>query len=447
VSNSRKAPERPQSDLLRCALWYHGRGCSIVPMAMATKKPARPWKAYQTHRASEAQLRAWFKPGTDYGIAVIFGEVSGRLASRDFDDLDAYQLWANAHRDLARILPTVATRRGRHVYCIAAPGSLDAVRRQLGKPGNGAISFTDGELRADVGCYSVLPPSLHPSGHVYRWEIPPAKQIPIVDLQAAGFLGELKGATADVQQRALMQLKPSGSESDDQHTFSHSLHTYSQSSKSSQCSTFSLLHENAPSLLQKGEPTANSTIDASLADKIDQAIQRTLPDNPGERHKRLFDFARELKAIPELNGAPLDKLRCYVRQWHKSALPRITTKVFDDTWFEFCEAWQRAKYPAGQEPIIAAFARAKASEPPEAAAEFERPELRLFVTFCRELQRTAGDAPFFLDARTAGKLLGTDHTTAWRWLRGLCANGLLRLESSGSREKHQANRYRYVAPL
>ena len=439
---NKTAPAALWENLLVAALDYHRRGWSLVPIAMAKKLPARKWTCYQSNRASKAQLQAWFGNGSQYGISVIFGEVSGRLASRDFDTLDAYEKWSADHPDLAKILPTVETRRGRHVYCIAAAGSIEAVRAALRKPGPGAIPFRDGELRAGVGCYSVLPPSVHPTGHVYRWLIPPGDEIPIVDLQASGFLGETKAKGRGVQRGENVDLVE-GIENKHQSHKSHEaqeLHPFSRLSESSPSSALSLLH---------GAPVSTTTGDESsrLAERIDAAIERTLPTHHGQRHRRLFAFARELKALPELAAAPLDRLRPSVRRWHSLALPRIATKTWDDTWLEFCSAWLRVRYPAGQEPILAAFDRAKVAQPPEAAAEFERPALRLLVALCRELQRIAGDAPFFLDARKAGELLAIDHATAWRWLRQLCDAEILRFVSSGSREKRQANRYRYAGPL
>ncbi|HEV3023068.1 MAG TPA: hypothetical protein VGX76_11390, partial [Pirellulales bacterium] len=67
---------------------------------------------------------------------------------------------------------------------------------------------------------------------------------------------------------------------------------------------------------------------------------------------------------------------------------------------------------------------------------------------CAELQRVAGrGGPFFLDARTAGRLLGVHYTTVARWLRGLCRDDVLRLETHGGFKTHKASRYRYLAPL
>ena len=42
---------------------------------------------------------------------------------------------------------------------------------------------------------------------------------------------------------------------------------------------------------------------------IESAIARTLPVNVGQRHRCLFEFARELKALPEYRDADLSNLR------------------------------------------------------------------------------------------------------------------------------------------
>ena len=77
------------------------------------------------------------------------------------------------------------------------------------------------------------------------------------------------------------------------------------------------------------------------------------------------------------------------------------------------------------------FTRAVEREPPEAAGRYERPEVRLLVALCRELQRATGDGSFYLATRTAGRLLGVDNMTAWRWLSGLTMDGVLRLTEPG----------------
>lgn len=167
---------------------YVDRDWSVLPMRMAQKRPVVRWRRYQREPASNATVYRWFRQ-TNHGVGVIFGHVSGGLASRDFDDADAYHRWADLQPALASTLPTVATRRGFHVYCLAWPESVQEARRRLGSHGTtGAINLGDGELRAGVGCYSVLPPSTHPSGHVYGWSVPlPGGDLPTVDLCDVGF--------------------------------------------------------------------------------------------------------------------------------------------------------------------------------------------------------------------------------------------------------------------
>ena len=93
--------------------------------------------------------------------------------------------------------------------------------------------------------------------------------------------------------------------------------------------------------------------------------------------------------------------------------------------------------------------RARHAEPPPEAMRYEQGKVRLLVSMCRELQQDAGDSPFYLGCRTAGRLLDVDHTTAWRWLFLLQSDGLLTLVERGGQtgSRYRATRYRYVAKL
>jgi hypothetical protein len=54
-------------------------------------------------------------------------------------------------------------------------------------------------------------------------------------------------------------------------------------------------------------------------------IRNTQPTRLAERRRRLFQFARHVKAMPTLADAPPAALRPYVRRWHELALPIIGT--------------------------------------------------------------------------------------------------------------------------
>ena len=79
--------------------------------------------------------------------------------------------------------------------------------------------------------------------------------------------------------------------------------------------------------------------------------------------------------------------------------------------------------------------------PPTELDGFDERIIRL-ANLCRELQRRQGNHAFVLRCRTAARLIGVDHLTAWRWLKGLEALGLLELVQHGTGRK--ANEYRYL---
>jgi len=173
------------SGMLNLALHYLTRGWSLIPIKAGTKnQPCCKWKRFQTEAADELQLRKWFGNGRASNVAIVLGAVSGGLVCRDFDTMEAYDRWAADHPDLAPLLPTVATSRGRQVYFRAAPADLFFVDLRMIDPPE------DGEYRGDSGHYCLLPPSQHPDGPIYRWLVPlPDGEIPFVaDVRAAGLL-------------------------------------------------------------------------------------------------------------------------------------------------------------------------------------------------------------------------------------------------------------------
>lgn len=141
---------------------------------------------------------------------------------------------------------------------------------------------------------------------------------------------------------------------------------------------------------------------------------------------------------------PADKLRPVVKAWHSAALPRIATKPLEETIWDFAESWDKVRFPADARPVAMCFAEAVKAPTPKCAEHYEHPKIRLLVALCRELQRAAGDAPFFLACRTAAKLLEYNHVDVAAWLRGLRRDKVLELvdKRSGGGGR-RAYRYRY----
>jgi hypothetical protein len=183
----------------------------------------------------------------------------------------------------------------------------------------------------------------------------------------------------------------------------------------------------------------------SLLHDTEKAITASLPTTEGQRNRCLFRLARHLKGIDALSSAEARALRPIVEEWHRRALPIISTKDFLESWAEFVPAWSKVKVPIGQGAIDVACERARASAPPQAATRLygQQGPIVLLATLCRELQAIVGAGDFYLDCRAAGRFAGVDCTTAWRYLRVLVADGILAAGIKGSKVK--ASRFRFLA--
>lgn len=162
---------------LDSALRYAALGLSVLPVKLGTKKPdLRRWKQYQKRRATENEVRGWFSEGKR-NLAVVCGETSGRLVVLDFEDEGAYR-YCFPEPLAGRAFPVVATGGGGvHVY-IRSKGTVPELPKTL-KP------VLPLDLQGE-GRYVVAPPSVHPSGGIYRWvaelegEIPEARLDPLL---------------------------------------------------------------------------------------------------------------------------------------------------------------------------------------------------------------------------------------------------------------------------
>lgn len=375
--------------LLKMAQGYLRRGWSVIPVN--DKIAAVKWKDLQCRLPTTDEIHAWFGGGEHSGLAVILGSVSGGLACRDFDKEGSYEQWAAQHPELARSLPTAKTPRGYHVYFTADVSKT--------------LKFDDGELRG-AGGYCCLPPMTRSDGGVYEWLIPPEANIPAIDPNEAGFIP------------------------------SERIETEVDRSKQREQSS-----QSKPSKTSKA-----SAIDMCVQEKVDEAIRATLPTGPGQRNRKIFDYARRLRGIPELSEMAPASLKPQVRQWHQAALSVIDTKEFEETWADFIIACGRIT--TAHDPELLRNALAEARNHPAPDVDYECSEARDLVGLCRELQRRQGDGPFFLSCRKAGEVLGIDYHKANRWLIMLVADGWIELVARGGGQAapRKAARYRYLGP-
>jgi hypothetical protein len=271
----------------------------------------------------------------------------------------------------------------------------------------GIECLSDGELRGSRHC-CILPPSTQPSGSTYKWIVPPLKE-------------------------NLLWFEPYQIESifcgmGDCHVTERTERT----------------EENRRGKGRRWKQVKKNT-------KIKRAVFETLPTEFRTRHRRIFEFARSLKSMPEYADADPRQFKAVVKEWHKKALPNIRTKPFVETWIDFLTGWRKIKYKIGEGPMSVIVAKATKSRVPGIALKYYpgHPKLQFLVTLCRELQIASGNELFFLSARTAAKHLEVSPMTAWRWLFLLVQEGILKVIYKGgtARNPRKATRYKYIRSL
>ncbi len=145
------------------ALRYAALGLPVFPCAPAQKTPVTP-HGFHDATTDEATIRAWWRDNPRANVAIPTGAAAGAIVididprhggETGLDELEA------RHGKLPETATSFTGGGGRHLF--------------LQHPG-GYVRCTQGELAAGVdvkgdGGYVVMPPSAHPSGTVYTWEL------------------------------------------------------------------------------------------------------------------------------------------------------------------------------------------------------------------------------------------------------------------------------------
>jgi hypothetical protein len=189
--------------------------------------------------------------------------------------------------------------------------------------------------------------------------------------------------------------------------------------------------------LQKKQMTQQSSSVSSVS-SVGSAF---IPDSVGQRNKRLFELARFLKGTrPE---ATKNELREIITDWHKQALPHIGTSDFSESWGDFQRAWDSVIHPYGSVLNRILGEIEMTDDLPESLAKLGYGEKTILLCrICKQLQKNAGDEPFFISARQAGDLIGLHFTDASKVLYALVADDVLKLVKRGA--GNQASRYYYI---
>jgi len=147
----------------RAALQYLRRGWSVLPIRPRDKRPLLPWQPLQRTPPTEAQIQGWFRRWPQANIGIVTGAISGLVVidiDPQHDGDESLTRLEREHGPLPHTVEAITGGGGRHLY-FAHPG---------GQARNKAGLAAGIDLRGDGG-YVVAPPSIHPSGRAYIWEV------------------------------------------------------------------------------------------------------------------------------------------------------------------------------------------------------------------------------------------------------------------------------------
>jgi Bifunctional DNA primase/polymerase, N-terminal/Primase C terminal 1 (PriCT-1) len=134
-------------------------GFKIFPCKPKDKVPAVPWK---DHATSDLEVvRAWWGAWPQCNIGIAMGKLSGVFVL-DIDGEEgeaSLRKLESEHGPLPQDTIEARTARGRHLYFRMPPHPISNSAGLVGP---------HLDIRGDGG-YVIAPPSVHPSGDVYRW--------------------------------------------------------------------------------------------------------------------------------------------------------------------------------------------------------------------------------------------------------------------------------------
>lgn len=177
-----------------------------------------------------------------------------------------------------------------------------------------------------------------------------------------------------------------------------------------------------------------------------------------QSYRLLFQLAREVRAY-ELSNSGEDRAarNAAFDAWHSASQPNLDPAETRAYYLaRFRRAIRTARVPAGgDETLRLAIERAKTAPLPDIPDAPDAPEeWRLVAAVCRELQRAAGDAFFFITKRAAMELIGGKHPMeGQRVLDALDDLHVIRCVQPGDSrprkdgEQKKASRYRYLLTL
>ena len=154
--------DSPTNPRLLAALAYAKRGWRVFPCRPKTKEPATT-HGFKDATTDKATIIRWWRRMPAANVAIATGAVSGLVVL----DVDPRNGGLRSLAELERVhgslpeTPRVSTGGDGEHYYFAAP--TDASLKS-------GVLAEGLDVKADGG-YVIAPPSLHPSGRRYRWDV------------------------------------------------------------------------------------------------------------------------------------------------------------------------------------------------------------------------------------------------------------------------------------
>ena len=154
--------------MLDAALAYAALGWAVFPLVERDKVP-KVAGGFKVATTDAEQIRAMWERFPQCNIGIATGSMSGGLVVIDLDVDDergedgnaTLREWEREHGELPETACAVTGSGGTHLFFVANEPIGCSIDNELGI-----------DVRADGG-YVVAPPSVHPNGRRYEWELPP----------------------------------------------------------------------------------------------------------------------------------------------------------------------------------------------------------------------------------------------------------------------------------
>ena len=183
--------------MLEAALQYARKGYSIIPVKR-DKTPFIKWEPYQNRKASEEEIRSWFKKFPDANIAIVTGEISNLFVV----DTDNQQATDRINE---------AIPEGLEVPCQRTPsGFMHFLFSHCPGFSNRAKVADQIDVRTSGG-YFVAAPSINGNGKGWEWVVspfdadPPELALAVKDILINSFSLSLYKGDVDKENEASLQ--------------------------------------------------------------------------------------------------------------------------------------------------------------------------------------------------------------------------------------------------